>query len=235
MVQIKGQSQSGRFSTVKCVSIKRQPKRRGMGANLMTEASVYDAAGQGNHSFPAAFRPAFGLCKGKKRMKKCRPHGIGIILRKRTHGGASRGNEAPSDLNILSDAPFHQADIAFLYTAFPFSSSEKRRGFFISGPADQARRSKIKALEKTAVFTSQQACDLPFQAGTGLFSAAGQGNRVQERWLEKNAETDSAGQKPRLRHGGGRYLQRHDFQTVSLAHSRSGFHGASVQKRPPFF
>lgn len=70
MVQIKRQSPSGLFSSVKRVTIKRQPKRRGMGANLMTEAPVYDAAGQGNHSFPAAFRPAFGLCKGKKRMKK---------------------------------------------------------------------------------------------------------------------------------------------------------------------
>ena len=44
MVQIKRQSPSGRFSTVKRVSIKRQPKRRGMGANLMTEPPVYDAA-----------------------------------------------------------------------------------------------------------------------------------------------------------------------------------------------
>lgn len=88
-------------------------------------------------------------------------------------------------MDILSGVPFQQADIAFLYTAFPFSSSEERRGIFIRGSADQARRSEIKALEKTAVFTFQQACDLPFQAGTALFSAAGQGNRVQERWLEK--------------------------------------------------
>ena len=138
-------------------------------------------------------------------------------------------------MDILSGVPFQQADIAFLYTAFPFSSSEERRGIFIRGSADQARRSEIKALEKTAVFTFQQTCDLPFQAGTGLFSATGQGNRVQERWLEKNAEAASAGQKPRLRHGGGRHLQRHDFQTVSRAHSRPGFHGVSVQKRPPLF
>ncbi len=137
-------------------------------------------------------------------------------------------------MDILSGVPFQQADIAFLYTAFPFSSSEERRGIFIRGPADQARRSEIKALEKTAVFTFQQACDLPFQAGTALFSAAGQSNRVQERWLEKNAKAASAGQKPRLRHGGGgRHLQRHDFQTVSRAYSRPGFYGASVQKRPP--
>ena len=119
-------------------------------------------------------------------------------------------------MDILSGVPFQQADIAFLYTAFPFSSSEERRGIFIRGPADQARRSEIKALEKTAVFTFQQACDLPFQAGTALFSAAGQSNRVQERWLEKNAKAA-------------------DFQTVSRAYSRPGFYGASVQKRPPLF
>ncbi len=66
MVQIKRQSPSGRFSTVKRVSIKRQPKRRGMGANLMTEPPVYDAAGQGNHSVPAAFRPALASVKERR-------------------------------------------------------------------------------------------------------------------------------------------------------------------------
>ena len=121
-------------------------------------------------------------------------------------------------MNILCGTAFQQADIAFFYTAFPFRSSEERRRIFICSPADQARRGKIKALEKTAFLTSKQACDLPFQAGAGSFSAAGQGNRVQKRWLEKNAEATSAGQKPCLRHGGGRHLLRHDFQTVSRAH-----------------
>ena len=43
-------------------------------------------------------------------------------------------------MDILSGVPFQQTDIAFLYTAFPFSSSEERRGIFIRGSADQAGR-----------------------------------------------------------------------------------------------